>query len=187
LNSRSKSNHLKEIKPHTLIKISTVAFATLAIISLLILYDYNATTILPHVSAQKQEHVLDSGAGNLMPNNIPTLFSFEVTKIGQKALGHFECFAVMPDGKTMYVNGTIRGLDISADGHIATITGQSIVTGMGAGSGSFKVVVTPGGPGTATLKLTTDINGDGKQGDIPDGSEGPFNETVTKGSIQISS
>jgi hypothetical protein len=182
---KSRTNHLKKIGPYALIKIPTIAFATLAVLSLFILYEYSTTTKFPEVSAQNQERVLGSGAGNIMPNNIPTLFSFEVTKIGQKTSGHFECFAVMPDGKTMFVNGTITGLDISGDRHNATITGQSIVTGMGAGSGPFKAVVTPGGSGTSTLKLTTDINGDGKLGDMSDGSEGPFNENVTRGSIQI--
>jgi hypothetical protein len=35
------------------------------------------------------------------------------------------------------------------------------------------------------LVLTTDVNGDGIQGNIPDGSEGPFNEIIMKGSIRI--
>jgi hypothetical protein len=136
------------------------------------LHSHSGTIILPTVSAQKQQRVWGSGAGGILPGNISTLFSFEVTKAGQKALGHFECFAVMPDGKTMYVNGTVTGLDISADWHTATITGQSIITGMGAGNGPFKAIVTSGGPAIATLKLTTDINGDGKLGNMPDGSEG---------------
>jgi hypothetical protein len=56
---------------------------------------------------------------------------------------------------------------------------------MGAGSGPFKAIVTSEGPANATLKLSTDINGDGKLGNMPNGSEGPFNETITKASIQI--
>ena len=48
---------------------------------------------------------------------------------------------------------------------------------MGGGS------ATPSNDGT--LVLTTDVNRDGIQANIPNSSEGPFNEKVVKGSIVI--
>ena len=46
------------------------------------------------------------------------------------------------------------------------------------------------GGGTAsnngTLVLTTDVNGDGIQANMPNGSEGPFNEKILKSSIKKS-
>jgi hypothetical protein len=94
----------------TMKTIAVITAAALAIFPPFLLHSYSGTIILPSVSAQKQQRLLDSGAGSILPGNIPTLFSFEVTKAGQRALGHFECFAVMPDGKTMYMNGTVTGL-----------------------------------------------------------------------------
>ena len=35
------------------------------------------------------------------------------------------------------------------------------------------------------LVLTTDVNGDGIKGNMPNSSEGPFNEKIMKGSIRI--
>jgi hypothetical protein len=32
----------------------------------------------------------------------------------------------MPDGKTMYVTGSVAGLEISADGHISTLTAMDL-------------------------------------------------------------
>jgi hypothetical protein len=69
-----------------------------------------------------------------------------------------------------------------------------VVYGFGAGTGTFKAVATTskevGGVGSTvsnngTLVLTTDVNGDGIQANMPDGSEGPFNEKILKSSIRL--
>ena len=136
------------------------------------------------VNAQAKESVSGSGLGGL-PGDIPTLFSFNVTSNSEGTVGDFECFAVMPDGMTMYVNGTVTNLDISEDNGSAAIMGPATVTGFGAGKGTYVANVTSGGPGIGTLNLTTDVNGDGKQASLPDGSEGPFLEKIVKGFILI--
>src|ERR671910_333944 len=80
------------------------------------------------VNAQAKESVSGSGLGGL-PGDIPTLFSFNVTSNSEGTVGDFECFAVMPDGMTMYVNGTVTNLDISEDNGSAAIMGPATVTG----------------------------------------------------------
>ena len=136
--------------------------------------------------AQTGQSTYGSGLGSL-PGDVPTLFSFNATNSPTGMLGNFECFAVMPDGTTMYVNGTINNLKVSAAGNSAVMTGSAIVTGFGAGEGTFVATVNPGGPGVGALNLTTDINGDGKQASAPDRSEGPFPEKIVKGSIIVNS
>jgi hypothetical protein len=146
------------------------------------------------VNAQKQPQQSVSGIGQgILPGDVPTLFSFKAVKHKDGTLsGTFECFAVMPDGKTMYVNGTVRGLVLSTNGTSVMLTGPTVVYGFGAGTGTFKAVATTSkeGVGTSnnngTLVLTTDVNGDGIQAHMPDGSEGPFNEKILKGSIKLS-
>ena len=60
---------------------------------------------------------------------------------------------------------------------------------------AFKAIATPPQEGeegevsnatNSTLKLTTDVNGDGIQASAYDGSEGSFSEKIVKGSIQLS-
>jgi hypothetical protein len=133
-----------------------------------------------------QEIVSITGVGlSELPGNVLTLFGFDATEIKGKISGQFECFAVMPDGKTMYVNGTVTNIIISTNGSSATLTGPAMVTGFGAGTGTFKAIVTDDGISNGNLILTTDINGDGIQASLPDGSEGPFNEKIIQGFIRI--
>jgi len=98
----------------------------------------------------------------------------------------------MPDGNTMYVKGTVTNLTISANGTSVILSEPTAVTGFGAGTGTFKAVATQSGlkDGSRendTFILTTDVNRDGIQGNIPDGSEGPFNEKILNGSIKLGS
>jgi hypothetical protein len=185
---------------------AAAAIAVVLSLSLFLLlpigYKYN---IAPFALAQKQQQqrIFGVGAG-ILPNDVPTLFSFVASRNGEQSKeevsGHFECFAVMPDGKTMYVNGTVTGLTLAStsipltptNGTSVTLSGPTIVTGFGAGAGTFKAVaIMQEATGSTIIKngklvLTTDVNGDGIQGNIPDGSEGPFNEQIMKGSIKIS-
>lgn len=147
---------------------------------------------IPQIYAQNQQQQNASGWGqSVLPGDIPTLFSFEAIKLKDGTVsGNFECFAVMPDGNTMYVNGTVTDLTIDANGTSVTLTGPTTVTGFGAGKGTFEAIategdVTNGGKGNGTLILTTDVNADGIQGNMPDGSEGPFNEKIIKGSLKL--
>lgn len=147
---------------------------------------------VPKVYSQDQQQQNASGWGqSVLPGDIPTLFSFEAIKLEDGTVsGNFECFAVMPDGNTMYVNGTVTDLTIDANGTSVTLTGPTTVTGFGAGKGTFEAIATEGdltngGKGNGTLILTTDVNADGIQGNMPDGSEGPFNEKIIKGSIKL--
>ncbi len=97
----------------------------------------------------------------------------------------------MPDGKTMYVNGTVTDLTFNETSSI--ISGPTMVTGFGAGIGTYKAIATlPEGQGvesnnasSGTLILTTDVNGDNIQASASDGSEGPFNEKIIKGSLKL--
>jgi hypothetical protein len=147
--------------------------------------------ILLFVHAQQQQQQSALGWGeSILPGDVPTLFSFNATKDNNgKASGVFECFAVMPDGKTMYVNGTVT--DLTFNETSAIISGPTMVTGFGAGVGTYKAIATPpegaesDNASNGTLILTTDVNGDGIQGNMPDGSEGPFNESIVRGSIKI--
>src|ERR671933_135968 len=84
-------------------KVSMAAAIVLSLSLLLLLpiaYEYN---IAPFVLAQKQQqHIFGVGAG-ILPNDVPTLFSFVATRNDEqnkKVSGQFECFAVMPNGKT---------------------------------------------------------------------------------------
>lgn len=99
----------------------------------------------------------------------------------------------MPDGSMMYVNGIVTDLTVNQTSVV--ISGPTVVTGFGAGSGTFKAIVTmPEGSeigaahstNNGTLILTTDVNGDNIQASAADGSAGPFNEKIIKGSIQLS-
>ena len=100
---------------------------------------------IPFANAQDQQRVSGSGQG-ILPGDVPTLFSFKAAKDKDgKVSGNFECFAVMPDGNTMYVNGTVTGLALTAtsaptNGTSVTLSGPAIVTGFGAGAGTFKAV-----------------------------------------------
>lgn len=141
---------------------------------------------------QYQQNVSGSGQG-ILPGDVPTLFSFKFAEHKDgKVSGNFECFALMPDGSTMYVNGTVT--DLAVNQTSVVLSGPTIVTGFGAGSGTFEAIASmPEGrvvgaadsADNGTLILTTDVNGDNVQASANDGSEGPFNEKIIKGSIQL--
>ena len=141
-------------------------------------------------SAEKPQAIKGQGQG-ILPGDMPTLFSFAAANNDSKPSvpGFFECFAVMPDGTTMYVKGNITSLTVSENKTLVTMTGPANVMGFGAGTGTFKAIVTSDIQNNAVkeLVLTTDINGDGVQASLPDGSEGPFKEKVVKSSLQITS
>ena len=99
--------------------------------------------------------------------------------------GSFECFAVMPDGGTMYVKGNVTSLTVGDNQSSIALAGPAIVTGFGSGTGRFIAIATPEGTGMSNLVLSTDVNGDGVQASMSDGSEGPFKEKVVKSSLQI--
>jgi hypothetical protein len=158
-----------------------------------------ASIMLSHevlfVNGQQQQSQNVSGSGQgILPGDVPTLFSFKVAEYKDgKISGNFECFALMPDGSTMYVNGTVT--DLAINDTSVVLSGPTMVAGFGAGSGSFEAIVTmPEGRvvGVAnstengSLILTTDVNDDNVQASATDGSEGPFNEKIIKGSIQLS-
>jgi hypothetical protein len=173
---------------------SIIVLAT-AFLPLLLQSIASPTYTMLFIYAQQQQQQSASGWGDsILPGDVPTLFSFNATKDKNgKVSGIFECFAVMPDGKTMYVNGTVTDLTFNETSVI--ISGPTVVTGFGAGVGTYKAIATlPEGQAAAesdnnasngTLILTTDVNGDGIQGSRPDGSEGPFNEIIVRGSIKI--
>src|SRR5437879_4378760 len=90
-------------------------------------------------NAQEQPQSVSGTGQGILPGDVPTLFSFKAVKHQDGTLsGKFECFAVMPDGKTMYVNGTVTGLTLSPNGTSVTLTGPTVVYGFGAGTGTFK-------------------------------------------------
>lgn len=124
----------------------------------------------------------------IIPGDVPTLFSFSAMKDEKGGVsGLFECFAVMPDGGTMYVKGNITSLTVGDNQSSIALTGPAIVTGFGGGIGRFNATITPEGTGISNLVLTTDVNGDGVYASVSDGSEGPFKEKVVKSSLQIKS
>ena len=182
----------------SLVKVTAITVAAVVTI-LLILPLMSLQQQIPFANAQDQHRVSGSGQG-ILPGDVPTLFNFKAAKDKDgKVSGNFECFAVMPDGNTMYVNGTVTGLTLASasipptptNGTSVTLSGPAIVTGFGAGAGTFKAVaIMQEATGSTVINngklvLTTDVNGDGIQGNIPDGSEGPFNEEIMKGSIRI--
>ena len=181
------------IRPQlSLVKVTVITVA--AVLSILFMMPLmSSQQQIPFANAQDQQRVSGSGQG-ILPGDVPTLFSFKAAKDKDgKVSGNFECFAVMPDGNTMYVNGTVTGLTLAAaaNGTSVTLSGPAIVTGFGAGIGTFKALaIMPEAAGSTVsnngkLVLTTDVNGDGIQGNMPNGSEGPFNEKIMKGSIRI--
>lgn len=179
----------------SLVKVTVITMVAVVTI-LLILPLMSSQQQIPFANAQDQQRASGSGQG-ILPGDVPTLFSFKAAKDKDgKVSGNFECFAVMPDGNTMYVNGTVTGLALTAtstptNGSSVTLSGPAIVTGFGAGAGAFKAVtIMPEAAGSTVINngmlvLTTDVNGDGIKGNMPNGSEGPFNEKIMKGSIRI--
>lgn len=158
----------------------TTVTATLAIMLVL---SMTSIPIQPAYSTGKPQSA-SGGGENALPDGTPTHFGFAATKHGGKVSGHFECLIALSGGKVMDVKGTVAGLTVATDGSSATLTGSATVTGFGAGTGTFTAVVTPGGAGVGTITLTTDVDGSGIEGDAV--GEGPFNETVVKGSIKVS-
>lgn len=171
---------------------SAVATITIAIILIVFLIPASTPGRIPNIYAQEKILQNTSGWGqSVLPGDIPTLFSFKAIEQDGTISGNFECFAVMPDGNTMYVKGTVTNITKSDNGSSVIISGPAVVTGFGNGTGTFEAIATQPAPedgvgGNGTLVLTTDVNGDGIQGNMPDGSEGPFNEDIVKGSFSIS-
>jgi hypothetical protein len=166
-----------------ILKENVITFRTIMLISIISMI----SLLSIYGSSVNAEEIVNVTGGGLseLPGGVITLFGFNATESKGKAFGQFECFAVMPDGKTMYVNGTVTDIVIYSNNNSATITGPTIVTGFGAGNGTFNAIVNENGGGNDTLLLTTDVNGDGIQASSPDGSEGPFNEKIIKGFIRI--
>ena len=139
------------------------------------------------VYAERPLTIKGQGQG-VLPGDMPTLFSFSAMKDEKGTVsGYFECFAVMPDVTTMYVKGNVTSLTVGDNQTSIALTGPAVVTGFGGGTGRFNAIVTPEGTGLSNLVLTTDVNGDGVQASVSDGSEGPFKEKVVKSSLQITS
>lgn len=137
------------------------------------------------VYAEKSMTIRGQGQG-ILPDDVPTLFSFSALRDEKgNVSGHFECFAVIPDGGTMYVKGNVTSLTVADNQSSIALAGPAVVTGFGSGTGRFNAIATPEGTGMSNLVLTTDVNGDGVQGSMSDGSEGPFKEKVVKSSLQI--
>ena len=86
----------------------------------------------------------------------------------------------MPDGATMFVKGNITSLAVSENQTSIDLTSQAVVTAFGGGRGNFKAIVSPEGIGMNNLVLNTDVNGNGVQPSISDGSEGPLKEKVVE-------
>ena len=172
-----------------------IAVATLTILLMMpIIFSQQQNLLFVNAQKEQQQQSVSGIGQGILPGDVPTLFSFNAVKHKDGSLfGTFECFAVMPNGKTMYVNGTVTGLTLSPNGTSVTLTGPTIVYGFGAGTGTFKAVATTskevgGGSNVSnngTLVLTTDVNRDGIQANMPDGSEGPFNEKILKSSIRL--
>ncbi|PYU18996.1 MAG: hypothetical protein DMG30_25735 [Acidobacteria bacterium] len=109
-----------------------------------------------------------------------TTIAFHAEGTAGSVTGSFECLALAPEVGTgsksaqftvnaMYVTGQITGATVHGD--TATLTGTSVVTGLGAGLDlPFTFVVQKGGPG-ATSVLT--VNGL------------TFNEILVEGSFQV--
>lgn len=103
-------------------------------------------------------------SGGFLP--VLTTIAFDAERNAGTVTGSFECLALAPEAGTgsksaqftvnaMYVTGQITGA--TAHGDTATLTGTSVVTGLGAGLDlPFTFVVQRGGPG-ATSVLT--VNG----------------------------
>jgi hypothetical protein len=143
---------------------------------------------------QPRKSVSGSDQG-ILPSDVPTLFSFKVVehKDGNVS-GNFECFALMPDGSTMYVNSTVT--DLSLNETSVVMSGPTLITGFGAGSEAFQAVATMSegreistaeSSDNVTLILTTDVNGDGVQASATDGLERHFNAKIIKGAVPLGS
>lgn len=164
-------------KKKTLATRVTAAVATMLALSMISIH-------IPSAYSTGTPQGASGGGESALPDGTPTHFGFAATKHEGKVSGHFECLIALAGGKVMDVKGTVTGLTVAADGSSATPTGSVKVTGFGAGIGTFTAVVTPGGAGVGTITLMTDVDGSGVEGDAL--GEGPFNETVTKGSIKVS-
>jgi hypothetical protein len=109
--------------------------------------------------------IIQGGTGS--PGFVPVLttLAFHAEREAGTVTGAFECLARAPEKSTgsgsaqftvnaMYVTGQITEATVSGD--TATLSGISMITGLGAGSNvPFHIVVRGGGPGT-TAVLTTE-------------------------------
>jgi hypothetical protein len=115
------------------------------------------------------------------PGGFPVLttIAFHAEETGGSVTGAFECLALAPEFPTgsqsaqftvnaMYVTGQITGATVHGD--TATLTGTSVVTGLGAGHNlPFTFVVQGGGPGSTAVLTVSGLT---------------FNEILVQGSFQ---
>lgn len=118
--------------------------------------------------------------GGFLP--VLTTIAFHAEKSAGGVTGAFECLALAPEAGTgsksaqftvnaMYVTGQITGATVNGDG--ATLTGTSVVTGLGAGLNlPFTFEVQRGGPGTTSVLKVNGLT---------------FNEILVEGSFQVQS
>jgi hypothetical protein len=111
-----------------------------------------------------------------------TTVAFHAEKTGGSVTGSFECLALAPEAGTgptsaqftvnaMYVTGQITGATVHGD--TATLTGTSVVTGLGAGLNvPFTFVVQGGGPGSTAVLTVNSLTFS-------------FNEILVQGSFQV--
>jgi hypothetical protein len=119
-------------------------------------------------------------AGGFIP--VLTTIAFHAERIGGAVTGSFECLALAPEAGTgsksaeftvnaMYVTGQITGATVHGD--TATLTGTSIITGLGAGSNvPFTFVVQRGGPGATSVLTVNSLSA-------------PFNEILVQGAFEV--
>jgi hypothetical protein len=126
--------------------------------------------------------IIHGGTGS--PDFVPviTTIAFHATRNGNNVTGSFECLAEAPEAGTgsksaqftvnaMYVTGQITGASIHGD--TATLTGTSIITGLGAGSNvPFTFVVQRGGPGATSVLTVNSLSS-------------PFNEILVQGAFEV--
>jgi len=157
-------------------------FAIMAVLVLLV-----SMQIEQVEAAGRLPRVWGAGESLLSDGFTRTYFAFTAMNEHGDIIGHFDC--IIPEFPLMIVKGDVTSLSFSgtrlAGTLQATIKGPVEVTGFGGGTGTYTAVVKPGGPGVATIVLTTDVDGSGTEGDALDGSEGPFDETVNRGNIRI--
>ena len=85
-----------------------IAVATLTILLMMPIIFSQQQNLFVNAQKQQQRQSVSGIGQGILPGDVPTLFSFNAVKHKDGSLfGTFECFAVMPNGKTMYVNGTV--------------------------------------------------------------------------------
>ena len=86
----------------SLVKVTVITMVAVVTILLIMPLMSSQQQQIPFANAQDQQRVSGSGQG-ILPGDVPTLFKLKAPKDKDgKVSGNFECFAVMPDGNTMY-------------------------------------------------------------------------------------